>query len=205
MKMITNFAVLFAIILILGCNVQPNGSVQVEPPETPFPTPVSVDAAINYIKSDDYMQRIVGMWAITNFREGIPTALPLIIDNLLHDLVTEVRINAARVLGEFGPSADGATNSLISAMKFDNSIEVKIEAAIALGAIKNEMAVPALAENLSSNNEKLAVFSAKSIALITDEPSDSSGYRRDSDGNPLIVLAAKEWWEHEGQYSDWTK
>jgi len=208
MKNKTPFAALLISQMMISCILQPNNDfVQVEPRDTPIPTPVSIDVAIKYATSDDHMQRIIGMWSILEFSESVSIGLPFVIENLSYP-VEDVRINAARVLAEFGPSANEAVPSLISTMQTDSEMDVKIESAIALGLIQNGAAVPFLANNLYSGNESLAVSSAKSISHITGvvfPDSNSSGYTKDENGNPYILLAAKEWWEQEGKNKDWPK
>lgn len=55
-------------------------------------------------------------------------------------------------------------------------------------------------------NEGLTLDAAEAIARITGEnfpDMDSHGRYRSNEGIPLTIVAAKEWWEKEGQFKQW--
>src|SRR3972149_5582770 len=125
MRIATILRVLIMSFTMVGCVSSSYNNISVEPAETSIPTPASAAAAIAYINSNNSSEQIVGMWAILDYPESIDNAQPLVIDNL-SDPVSDVRINAAKVLGEFGPSANMAVPDLVRAMKNDSSEAVKI-------------------------------------------------------------------------------
>ncbi len=174
---------------------------------SPVFTPSTFDEALLYMKSYSSEERILGMWAILDYPEELQTALPFIIQNLYYQENSDVRSAAARVLGELSTLAKPAVPDLLKVMQADSSFDVKVDIAIALGKIGDRSAVPALAKNLYDfKNTDLAAFSARSISQLTGESfpdSDSSGFRLNEEGIPLIVVAAQEWWQETGQYQDW--
>jgi hypothetical protein len=174
---------------------------------SPVATPSTFQQALLYMKSQSGDERILGMWAILDYPDKNQEALPIIVQNLYYQENSDVRSAAARVLGELGPSATVAVSDLINVMQSDSSSDVKIDTAISLGNIGDQSAVPALAGNLE-RDYNLATLSAKSISQITGEnfpDSNSSGFRLNEQGIPLIVIAAREWWEEKGQFLDWIK
>lgn len=203
MKRIYSSIVLVLALSLGSCGHAPD--INVEPYVTQLPTPASVAQVATYIKSNDPAERIAGMWASLNYPDNGDDMLPLIVENLYYSDV-EVKINAAKVLGELGAPANSAVPNLLAILESDDSIEILIEVTIALGAIGNKSAVPFLAKNLYTSNEQLAVYSAKSISQLTGvsfPDANSSGYHKDGNGNLYILLVAKGWWEKEGQYEDW--
>jgi HEAT repeat protein len=173
---------------------------------SPVPTPSTFDEAVKYMGGDS-QERIVGMWATLRYKNKAEEAMLLIIGNMYYVPSSDVRSNAARVLGELGPIAIRAVPDLIKVMQKDESLNVQIDAARSLGKIGDTRALPALAENLYKNNNDLAIYSAKSISLLSGETftdSDSlGGYRLNEKGIPLIVIAARQWWENVGKYKNW--
>lgn len=210
MTKLTNllFLVLTYTLALSGC-VRSN-AVSAPPVEfeaSPAATPSTFQQALVYMKSQSSDERILGMWAILDYPDKSQEALPIIIQNLYYQENSDVRSAAARVLGELGPLATVAVSDLINAMQSDSSSDVKIDTAISLGKIGDRSAVPALAGNLEGDYT-LAALSAKSISQITGEnfpDSNSSGFRLNEQGVPLIVIAAREWWEEKGQFLDWIK
>lgn len=195
-----------AVLTTNGCNPNTISEVYVEPYQTQLPTPETIAKAILFIRSDNSEEQILGMWSILSYPNK-DEALEYIVDNL-HDDDYDVRLNAIIVLGKLGPSSNLAVPDLLSSLASESSPEIMIEITIALGSIGNIIAVPSLAENLSHPNQELAVYSAKSISNLTGvffPDAQSSGYHVDGNGNPYILLAAKEWWKTEGQYQDWSE
>jgi len=161
------------------------------------------------MKSPSADERLLGMWAVLNYPDKNQATLPFVVQNLYYQQNSDVRSAAARVLGELGPVANMAVPDLINVLQTDSSSDVQIDIAIALGKIDDLSAVPALASNLIGyEDNNIAAFSAKSISQLTGETfpdSDSSGFRLDEHGVPLIVIAARDWWLSTGQFEDWNK
>jgi HEAT repeat protein len=151
--------------------------------------------------------------ALSNFGKEAVEAVPALIQNLHYETTSDVREAAAIALGRLGPDARSAVPDLIGVLQNDNSVNVRSAAAEALGQIGDPLAVPALIsvlyeeEVMGRTNMELTIDSAVSIALITGESfpdADSQhGYRLNEEGVPLVVIAAREWWEKEGQHRDW--
>jgi hypothetical protein len=203
------FFVLTYTLALSGC-VRSNSvsSPPVELEASPVATPSTFQQALVYMKSQSSDERILGMWAILGYPDKSQEALPIIVQNLYYQQSLDVRSAAARVLGELGPLASTAASDLIKVMQTDSSSDVRVDIAITLGKINNLSAVPALAGNLEEEDYDLAAFSAQSIARLTGEnfpDSDSTGFRLNEQGIPLIIIVAREWWNDKGQYSDWTE
>lgn len=202
------FFVLTYTLALSGC--VRNNSVSAPPVEleaSPVATPSTFQQALVYMKSQSSDERILGMWAMLDYPDKSQEALPIIVQNLHYQENPAVRSAAARVLGELGPLATAAVFDLITVMQSDSSSDVRIDIAISLGNIGDRGAVPALAGNLEKDYN-FAAFSAKSISQITGEnfpDSKSSGFRLNDEGVPLIVIAAREWWNNTGQFEDWPK
>jgi hypothetical protein len=202
------FFVLAYTLALSGC-VKSNsvGTSPVELEASPVATPSTFRQALVYMKSQSSDERILGMGAMLNYPDKSQEALPIIVENLYYQENSDVRSAAARVLGELGPLATAAVSDLLTVMQSDSSSDVRIDIAISLGNIGDRRAVPALASNLEKDNN-FAAFSAKSISQITGEnfpDSNSSGFRLNDAGIPLIVIAAREWWNNAGQFEDWPK
>jgi hypothetical protein len=189
-----------------GCVPRPTPLPSGELEASPVPTPSSLEEAISYMHSYTAEERIVGMWAVLDYRSRALDVIPLITQNLYYQPTDEVRSNAARVLEQLGPIANQAVPDLIDVLQNDSSINVQIDAAAALGTIGDKKAVPILAQQLYQEDRFLSIYFAKSIALITAErfpDADSQGGYRVRGGVPLIVSAARDWWEKIGQYQNW--
>jgi HEAT repeat protein len=136
---------------------------------------------------------------------------------VLSDDVTDVRAAAAYVLGDIGAvAAPAATPALVRMLKTDETAAARVAAAEALGKLEDTRAVPFLAavlyyaEDLYSEgaSQSLMIEAAQSLAYLTGNPfTDSApgphGYRLNSDGMPVLVVEARDWWETEGRFQEW--
>ncbi|MBC7875698.1 MAG: HEAT repeat domain-containing protein [Anaerolineales bacterium] len=179
-----------------------------------WPTPAStLQELITNISSEDIATRIVSIYALEKYGDEAISALPALISNLnANDL--DLRAAAIYALGKLGPEAKVAVPDLIEALKNDNYIHNRSDAAIALGEIGDLSSIPALGACLFDNSDdrierfdyKDPIYCAKSIAKITGEKftdSDSTGYRLNENHIPLIVLDARKWWLETGQFQNW--
>jgi hypothetical protein len=132
-------------------------------------------------------------------------AVPALTQNLYYRN-DEVSRYAAQALGKIGPGAKPAVPSLIALLLSDSFVHSRREAAEALGRIGDISAIPALAQGLNDEDKGVGIECAKSIAVLTGQQFpdlNSTGYSLNEKGVPLIVIAAREWWQQEGQYKSW--
>jgi hypothetical protein len=149
---------------------------------------------------------------VPEFGEAAVAAIPALVENL-HRRSTEVREAAAVALGRLGPDARDAVPDLIGVLRDGVGVHMRIAAADALGRIGEPSSVPALAATLyeeavfGRSSISLDISCAVSITQITGQSfpdADSQGgYQLDEEGVPLVVIAAREWWESEGIHQAW--
>jgi HEAT repeat protein len=141
---------------------------------------------------------------------GPPAALavPLLIEMMSLEKTDFTRADAAEALGKIGD--EEGLSSLVRALKTDESDHVRRAAAYAIAKFgeRARFAVPTLVESLNDEDISVRGASAYAIAQITDEPfpyaeRDDGTFRIGDNGEPYIVIAAREWWEKEGQFQDW--
>jgi HEAT repeat protein len=87
----------------------------------------------------------------------------------LQDEIDAVRFHAALALGDLGPAAQPATANLVHCVLWDKDEAVRVEAAVALWKVDNShgpIALPALIEALSSNNELICWIAADCLGLM---------------------------------------
>lgn len=148
--------------------------------------------------------RISALAALARMGPEAAPAVPAIIDNLSHNN-SEVRERAVTTLGEIGPEAADAVPGLLDMLLDDPNINVRRRIPDTLSWIGNVSAVPYLAGALFDEDVGVAMNAAESLATLTAlDISDLPPHQANSDGVPLIVAAAREWWEEEGQFQDWT-
>jgi HEAT repeat protein len=133
-------------------------------------------------------------------------AVPALTQNLYHDNF-EVRRAAAEALGKIGPAAQSSVPVLIVTLLEDSFVHARGAAAEALGPIGQTIAVPALAAALADPSDSVQVASAISLASLTGQEfpdlNTKGGYSLNQEGIPIIVAAAREWWQKEGRYQGW--
>jgi len=184
-------------------------------PTAPATLPEVIDALSGYSAE----ARITAAQALPNFGKEAIAAVPALTQNLRYETTGDVRRAAAIALGQFGPDARSAVPELIDVLQTDDAIRVRVSAAEALGRIGDLSSVPALVDNLYgvdiefttstkfTADMELTIVSAISLSLITGESlpdADSQhGYRLNEEGIPLVVIAAREWWESEGKHREW--
>jgi HEAT repeat protein len=175
------------------------------------PTPAStLPELFENLSSDEPLARVVSAYALRKYDpDKVAIAIPSLVENLHHDY-TEVQTSAAFLLGWLGSRAQQAIPDLIITMENnENPVYVRTSAISALGKIGDVSVVPALARQLSQdeNDEffKVEISSAESIAMLTHQKFRDAGETvyHYSDGIPWIVTDARSWWEEQGQYQDW--
>lgn len=99
-------------------------------------------------------------------------AVPALIQVVRYDLLEDVRIAAANVLGDIGPEAKGAVPALIQAIGDDEDSGVRFAAAYALGRMGSEAkeAVPALIQALDREKvQSVRAADARALKTITGQ------------------------------------
>lgn len=184
-------------------------------PHDPSPSPTAPSTLPELIESlsdSDYRVRLAATYALRDKGPTAKQAVPALI-TALSDEVGDVRASSADALGEIGPKAASAVPMLIGVLQSDEFAHARAEAAEALGKIGDPGAVPALANTLWDQEAQeeysfILIEAAQAIARLTDNSFPDSepgphGYRLNEDGIPLIIIAARKWWETEGQYQEW--
>jgi hypothetical protein len=208
-KSISWFVIWLIFLSVTGCT----GPLPVEG-TTVLPTaPARLPEVIDALSSYSGGARITAAQALPKFGKEAVAAVPALTENLHYETTSDVREAAAIALGRLGPDGRGAVPDLVDVLQNDDTVNVRSAAAEALGQIGDPSAVPALAgilyeDQITGHTDiVLAIHSAVSIARITGEKfldADSQhGYRLNEEGIPLVVIAAREWWEKEGQFQDW--
>lgn len=154
--------------------------------------------------SSDYKARVAALSVIPSFGSDAGIAVDILIAQLAYD-DTIVREKSAWALGEIGPAAKKAVPRLSEIVTKTTSTNERRSAVEALQKISDTSVVPLLASLLS--DESVAIEAAKAIGHLADQPFpdvNNTGYRIEN-GIPIIVTAAKTWWEEKGQFLDWNE
>ena len=131
--------------------------------------------------------------------------MPALIANLDYSN-SEVRRYAAIALGEIGPNANQAVPSLEKELLTDTSVHPRRAAAEALAKIGDTSAIPTLVEVLDDSDIAIQAAEAVGVLAKQDFPDlGGPGYELNEEHVPLIVIAARKWWEAEGQYQEWSQ
>lgn len=203
----TFFLVLF---LITACA---NEIIIVGPNDpSPLPTaPSSLQELVISLSSADYRVRLAAIYALSEIGPSAEPAVDALTQNLSHDF-SDVRVASADALGAIEEGAKSAVPALIKMLCFDEYVHARVSAAKALGKIGDTSAVPFLADILTNteNYKHLSIASAFALAQLTNQAFPDSqpgthGYQLNENGEPLLVIAAREWWQKKGQYQDWGK
>ena len=201
-------------ILILCLNACVDRDIVIGPHDpSPLPTaPSTIPELIASLSDPNYRVRLVATYALRNMGSAAEPAVPALIVTLSDD-VSDIRASSADALGEIGPKAAPAVPALIEMLRSDEYVQARAEAAEALGKIGDVSAVPALADILWDQEAEEAykfipIQAAQAIAQLTGNPFPDSkpgthGYRLNDSGEPLIVVAARGWWESEGKFKEW--
>lgn len=175
--------------------------------ETPVPAPRTVQMAITMLRSPGAEERIVAARTVPTLGSHADQAIPALIENLAYPDNDDVRRFAAKALGYFGQSAEPAIPALIRIFHTADTAVLERQAVIhTLQQIGNLTVIPELAANLYDNDEITTIVAAEAIGVLAKQPFPDigkRGYRSGSDGVPLIVSAARLWWETEGKQRDW--
>lgn len=201
----------FFVILISACS----GLRTSKPTTTPYeefvtPPQITLPADVNgltaVLRNQNIEARIQAARALANMGSAAKPAVPALTQNLYHPYF-EVRKTVAEALGKIGPAARPSVPILIITLLEDPFVHARRAAAEALGEIGDKIAVPALAAALADEDHFVQIESAISLALLAGQEfpdfNSKGGYSLNQDGEPVIVEAAKEWWENEGRYQDW--
>jgi hypothetical protein len=177
--------------------------------DTPYPLPptpaADVPELIQALSSDDAQERIGASYMLALKPDEAAQAVSALISNLQHPM-PDVRFAALRALEAIGCGAQAAVSAASDALINDEVYDVRNEAAIALGKICSLAAVPALATALYDKDLSVQRNAAEALAILTGEdfPTVSAnGNAFDANGNLIVVLAAREWWQQDGQHRVW--
>ena len=135
-------------------------------------------------------------------------AVPLLIEMMSLEKIDFTRADAAEALGKIGE--EEALPVLVKTLESDESSHTRWAAAYAIAAFgeRARFAAPTLVESLNDEDIYVRGASAYAIAQITgelfpDADRDDGTFRIGDNGEPYIVIAAREWWEEKGQFQDW--
>jgi len=213
-------------LVVEGCASEPTAVPTASPPaETwnlPTPTlPSTLPGLIAVLSGENAEARIGAAKALGAMGPDAEPAVPALTKNLYH-FVPDVREAAAWALGQIGPGARPAVPVLITVLLADSSVHAREEAARALAAIGDPVAIPALASGLYDKDPWVRIHSAEAIAQLTGQsfpgatptflsfpttpPITREYYIHEftESGEAVIVLAAREWWKQEGWQQDWS-
>jgi HEAT repeat protein len=173
-----------------------------------IPLPETVSAAIRMLESGSPDERIVAAQVIPTLGAEATRAIPALIANLHDPQNSEVRRFAVQALGYFGAESRAAVPALVSRLQHSDSTVLEREAiARALGKIGDPRAVSSLVPMLYDQDTDSAIVAAESMGILGKQmfpDQGKRGYRTGDDGIPLIVAAARTWWEQEGKHQDWS-
>jgi len=182
--------------------------------ESPVPTvtlPSSVSGLAEALSDPREGVRFGAAQALADMGPAAAPAVPALIQ-ALSDSSPDVRERSAMALGEIGPAASPAVPALVQVMYFDSYPHARWSAALALGKIgpSAASAVPDLVETLDNPDRGLGGRAAWALSKITGNPwpdseGEGNGFYVSENGKLLIVIAAREWWDKEGQYQDWSR
>jgi hypothetical protein len=176
---------------------------------SPFPTPpTSMPELLEALTDSDYRMRLSVIAALSKLGPEAEVAIPAL-TKALSDNVSDVRTAAAYALRDIGPAAAPAVPELVKMMQTDVARGARRAAAEALGRLGDISVVPDLAAILYTvdASQSLMVAAARSLAYLTENPftdSEPGSYGHTSDGTPVIVIEARDWWKSEGQYQQWS-
>jgi len=172
----------------------------------------AVPALTQNLYYDHHDVQISAAVALEELGPNARSAVPALVDVLRNDDTVRVRISAADALGRIGDSSvvpaladilyeeviEGTCEELVRRYPDDCRLDPHTTSCSCGGEIGRAM---------GRTDDGLWVASAVAIALITGEDfpdTDSSGgYYLNEEGVPLVVVAAREWWESEGKYQEW--
>ena len=108
--------------------------------------------------------RIAAIWELADDRHATPESVDAV-RLLLHHRLPDLRAEAARALGAFGPAAEPGLAELIDTLR-DGEAEVRAAAAHALGqlGLHAEEVVAELSEVLANDNEEVQCAAAVALA-----------------------------------------
>lgn len=201
------------VLLLTSCIANPTSKAtsEVVAEYVPKPTPAdNLPELVKNLLSDEAVVRHVSAHALKKYGKDATIAIPALINNLYYTNSSDVQSSAAEALGDLGPDAQKAVPDLVAILHRDNQNYVVCYYIIeALGKIGSKRAVPALIGILYNEDrisKRLAPTSALSIAQITGEKfvdSDDYGFILNNEGEALLVIDVRTWWEEKGKYLEW--
>lgn len=210
--MVARLMIMLAVCLFALCTSACTGDNVVIGPHNPGPLPTAPSTMPDLIASlsdPDYQVRLASIYALMDMGPAAEPAVSALII-VLSDDVSDVRTAAAYALGGIGPAGASAVPALVQVLRSDEYGHARVAAAESLGRIGDTSAVPILAEVLwdQEAHMSLHIKASQAIAWLTgadfpDCEPGPHGYKLNDEGEPLIVMAAREWWMGEGQYQEW--
>jgi hypothetical protein len=167
--------------------------------------PSSIPELINALSSANAEVRIGAANRLKTLGKAAIPAVPALTQNLQYEN-SEVRKAATEALGSIGAEAKASVPTIIVLLLTDSATQSRRQAAIALGSIGDVSSVPALAMGLNDQDTGVSIQCANSIAILTHQlfpEMGSTGYSVDKNDVPLIVAAARKWWQANGKYQAW--
>lgn len=204
----------FEMVILSSCSSAVQSPTIVDASEDSCPTPEysrSISFLIQDLNEGNDCARLTAAWALYEMGEEASPAIPALTSNLYYEGHWEIRRAAALALGNLGQKAKPAVPVLIAVLLGD-FVHVQTAAAESLAKIGDKSAVPALALALQDVPDRedqytnVQISAAEALGVLTGQTfpdSGGPGYTLDEQGTPLIVLAARNWWTHVGQYSEW--
>ncbi len=169
----------------------------------------AISELIRLLSDDGIGVRVYAVMALGNIGPDAYVATPSIITILLSDEDPGVRTFAAEALGNIGNPI--AIDALINSFN-DKDEFVRKYSALAIGKFGEDarFAVPTLMNLVMSEEVDISAAAAFSLSKITGENFPDSngtgvGFQIGEDGEAIIVVAAREWWESTGKFEDWDK
>jgi HEAT repeat protein len=174
---------------------------------SPAPTPPStLPELIEVLTSQNAEARIGAAHVLSDMGPEAKPAIAALIENLSYQESYEVRMAVAETLGSIGPEAKAAIPALTTVL-LNDFVQVRRASAVALGQIGDVSTLPVLAKALYDKDTITSIDAAESMEKLSRRKlldADVSVRYLQENGIPKIVLAARIWWEQEGQYQDWT-
>lgn len=184
--------------------------------------PASAPATSALIKALQYPGHTDVRWAAASALGAIgldaSEAIPALMDLLENGATYNEQATAAIALSQMvsEESADSILPRLVDALEHDSSM-VRDALVLAIGKTRQHARpyVPRLADLLWNEEDRLVrgraayaiqVITENQFSNIPNQPYWDKGFKVNTEENELeIVLAARDWWQSEGQKENWEK